>query len=188
MIQKDYQDYTKDYQKPYPENNNSTGSRDFVMGALIGGVVGAATALFMAPKAGKELRNDLNVQAKNLTEKTEKLRQAAMDKGGSLAVTAKEKTSAVTDLVTNKSADLMNKVKSMKQNNGNSDTSSSEDNSGVGSDFSAESTSNDYTAANVGNSTADATSSSSTTAGKNAAQLKLDETKKAFEETENRYN
>ncbi|RFU66251.1 YtxH domain-containing protein [Peribacillus glennii] len=187
MIQKEYQEYTRDYQKPFQEQNNATGSKDFVIGALIGGVVGAATALFMAPKPGKELRSNLNVQVKNLGDKTEKLRQAAMEKGGTLAETAREKRSAVTEMVTNRSADLMDKVKNMKQNGGDSDSSAASD-SGVGSEFSAESTADDYTAADMGTETADASSSSSTTPGKNAAQLKLDETKKAFEETEKRYN
>ncbi|MDQ0220324.1 YtxH domain-containing protein [Peribacillus cavernae] len=187
MTQKEYQEFTRDYQKPYQEDSNSINSKDFIIGALVGGMVGAATALFMAPKSGKDLRNDLNVQAKNLSEKTEKIRQVAMEKGGSLAETAKEKTNVVTDMVTNKSADLMTKVKSMKPNSGESDSTLSND--GSVSDYStSKAPTTDFTAADRDISTADATSSSSTVPGKNAAQLKLDETRKAFEETENQYN
>lgn len=44
-------------------------SKDFLIGTLIGGIVGATTALFLAPKSGKELRDDLNTQANALKEK-----------------------------------------------------------------------------------------------------------------------
>lgn len=82
---------TKDYQKSYEDERDSINSKDFMIGALIGGMIGAATALFMAPKTGKELRNDFNEQARNISEKTERLRQTAMEKGTVLADTAKEK-------------------------------------------------------------------------------------------------
>ena len=44
-------------------NDNNMNTKDFVIGALIGGIVGAASALLLAPKSGKELRQDLNHQA-----------------------------------------------------------------------------------------------------------------------------
>ena len=43
-------------------------SSNFVLGALVGGIVGAATALFLAPKSGKELRGDLSEQSSALME------------------------------------------------------------------------------------------------------------------------
>ena len=38
-------------------------TKDFLIGTLIGGIVGATTALFLAPKSGKELRSDISDQA-----------------------------------------------------------------------------------------------------------------------------
>lgn len=34
-------------------------SKDFLIGTLIGGIIGATTALFLAPKSGKELRDEI---------------------------------------------------------------------------------------------------------------------------------
>ena len=41
------------------EDNTNSYTRGFVVGALIGGAVGAITALLLAPKTGKELRGDI---------------------------------------------------------------------------------------------------------------------------------
>ncbi|AKG04079.1 MULTISPECIES: YtxH domain-containing protein [Salimicrobium] len=42
------------------QNQNQGNSKDFILGTIIGVLIGAATALFVAPKSGKELREDLN--------------------------------------------------------------------------------------------------------------------------------
>ncbi|GIP33790.1 YtxH domain-containing protein [Paenibacillus sp. J2TS4] len=47
--------------------------RDFVIGALVGGVIGAVTALLFAPKSGRELRSDLADQAQQLGDKTKQI-------------------------------------------------------------------------------------------------------------------
>ncbi len=44
-------------------------TKDFLIGTLVGGIVGATTALFLAPKSGKELRSDISEQAYNAKEK-----------------------------------------------------------------------------------------------------------------------
>jgi gas vesicle protein len=41
-------------------DQDSTGSGMFVLGALAGALVGAGVALLMAPKSGAEVRNDLS--------------------------------------------------------------------------------------------------------------------------------
>ncbi|MBM7692925.1 gas vesicle protein [Peribacillus deserti] len=97
----------------YRENRENINTKDFLIGTLIGGIVGAATALFMAPKSGKELRGDLNTQTTNLLDKTEKIRQTAMEKGTQIAGVAKDRTNTITETVTSTSQNLMNKVKTM---------------------------------------------------------------------------
>ena len=87
-------------QRTYEEDRNSINSKDFMIGALVGGIIGAATALFVAPKAGKELRNDITEQARNISEKTDKLRR-------DITETAKEKTSTVSEVVSTKSAEIV---------------------------------------------------------------------------------
>lgn len=61
--------------------NESSNSRDFITGAIVGGLAGALAAFLLAPKSGKELRGTLNEQTSTLVGKTDKLRETAMTKG-----------------------------------------------------------------------------------------------------------
>lgn len=187
MTQKEFA--AKDYQKSYEDERDSINSKDFMIGALIGGMIGAATALFMAPKTGKELRNDFNEQARNISEKTERLRQTAMEKGTVLADTAKEKTNSVTEIVSNKSSNIVNKVKSLKTGKENGDaaddtTNSSNKDIDVTGTTDAPIVSVETNFANGNDS--ENNSADPTSGNKNAAKLKLDEAKKAFDETESK--
>lgn len=42
----------------------------FLLGALAGGVIGSITALLLAPKSGKELREDITLQAQKVGDST----------------------------------------------------------------------------------------------------------------------
>lgn len=55
-------------------------SKDFFLGALIGGVIGATAALLLAPKSGKELRGDISQQYSVLKEKQDELQQRLLGK------------------------------------------------------------------------------------------------------------
>ncbi|MGB2991927.1 MAG: YtxH domain-containing protein [Paenisporosarcina sp.] len=88
---------------PLYNSNDEVNSKDFLIGALVGGIIGAATALFLAPKSGAELRGDVTTQATHLKEKT-------VD----LSSTAKEKTSQLSSQLKEKSGPLVDKVKSIK--------------------------------------------------------------------------
>ncbi|EIT85487.1 general stress protein [Fictibacillus macauensis ZFHKF-1] len=87
-------------------NNNNAGinSKDFLIGALIGGFVGAASALLLAPKSGKELRSDINEQASTV-----------MDKGSEWTSIAKDKSSTIAKAVTEQSTQVAGKVKELSQ-------------------------------------------------------------------------
>ncbi|MCH7322437.1 YtxH domain-containing protein [Solibacillus sp. MA9] len=76
-------------------------AKDFIIGALVGGIVGAATALLLAPKAGSELRSDVAIQAVTLK-----------DKGIELSGTAKEKTVQLSSQLKEQSTTIVEKVKS----------------------------------------------------------------------------
>lgn len=88
---------------PIYNSNDDVNSKDFLIGALVGGIIGAATALFLAPKSGAELRGDVSTQATHLKDKT-------VD----LSSTAKEKTSQLSSQLKEKSGPLVDKVKSIK--------------------------------------------------------------------------
>lgn len=187
---------TKDYPKEYPREyqnygkntddrgynyqQNDSGGGSFLFGAIVGGLVGAATALFLAPKSGRELRSDLNNQARILNDKTEKIRQTAMEKGTELVEVAKSKTgtitdtvtkqaSTITDTVTKQASTIMNKV---TPNNTTEDMSAGDE--GIVSETETVTISSNHNHQSAQPS--------------DVAKLKLEEAKKAFEETENRYN
>ncbi|MFC7373344.1 YtxH domain-containing protein [Fictibacillus iocasae] len=76
-------------------NNQGIDSKDFIIGALVGGIVGAASALLLAPKTGKELRGDLNEQAILLKDKGNEFSQLAIEKSNSIVKTVSEQSNQV---------------------------------------------------------------------------------------------
>jgi gas vesicle protein len=85
---------------------NEGSSNSFLLGALIGGIAGAAAALFLAPKTGKELRNAVTNQAGSLMDKTIELRGSVKNKSNELAT----KTSSLSQGLVQQSSDLLKKV------------------------------------------------------------------------------
>jgi gas vesicle protein len=92
-------------------NKENHTSKNFIAGAFIGGVVGAAAALLLAPKAGKEFRSGLNDQMNNLLEKTTLLSDDVFEKSNGLAAATKEKTALLSKAVVQQSKELVNKAK-----------------------------------------------------------------------------
>ncbi|TDQ39078.1 YtxH domain-containing protein [Aureibacillus halotolerans] len=85
-------------------------TKDFVIGTLIGGIVGASAALLLAPKSGKDLRNDLNEQAYVVKEKTNQFKSNAFEKGTEWRDVAKEKTAHLSKSVSEQAADIRKKL------------------------------------------------------------------------------
>ncbi|PKG24958.1 YtxH domain-containing protein [Niallia nealsonii] len=143
----------------------NSGSKDFLLGAIVGGVVGAAAALFLAPKPGKELLNDMNGHANSLKGKGIELSGTLKEKGSEYITIAKEKTDQLTTAVSKQSSSMMDK---MKGANSTEDLSANEDDASTENDQERmeEKFKSDY----------------------DEIQKKLDETKKAFDETESKYN
>lgn len=75
-----------------------------VKGMLIGGVIGAAASLLMAPKSGSALREDLSNAMNSLGDKTR-----------DLASTLKEKTINAADTISAQAAELSEKAQEGKQ-------------------------------------------------------------------------
>lgn len=84
-------------------SKDEVNSKDFLIGALVGGIIGAAAALFLAPKSGRELRENVSNQAIQLKDKT-------VD----FSSTAKEKTSQLSTQLKEQSGQIVDKVKSLK--------------------------------------------------------------------------
>ncbi|MFS0658556.1 YtxH domain-containing protein [Niallia alba] len=144
--------------------NESSSSKDFLFGAFLGGIVGAATALFLAPKPGKELLQDLNGQAGVLKEKGIELTDTVKEKGSEFISIAKDKTDQLSNVVTKTSVDIMDKVKNTKGQENTSDRF--DELKEQASDLSTSLKSTEF----------------------DEIQQKLEETKRAFDETESKYN
>ncbi|RSD27881.1 YtxH domain-containing protein [Mesobacillus subterraneus] len=142
---------------------SSSNSKDFVTGAIVGGLAGALAALLLAPKSGKELRGTLNEQTSTLKTK-----------GVDLASVAKDKASGLKETVSQQSSTIVNKVKDMTNKNGET----SQDAGGPEGELQE-----------VPTSMAETSSMAQThTATGEEIQKKLEETQKAFDETESKLN
>lgn len=147
------------YETSQNRNEESINAKDFLIGALVGGIVGSLTALLLAPKSGRELRSDLNNQAYQLREKTDHLRDSALVKSNEIASTVKDKTVSISKTVSKQSTDLVSKVKGLK---GGTSENESEEANPVDQLFEKNLQSD--------------------------IQQRLEETKKAFDDTENKIN
>ncbi|MGN7478035.1 YtxH domain-containing protein [Solibacillus silvestris] len=96
------QDYTQLNDSIYDDEKIHV--KDFVIGALVGGIVGVATALLLAPKTGSELRNDVAVQAVTLKDKSIELTDTAKEKTAQLSTQLKEQSSSLVEKVKAKTA------------------------------------------------------------------------------------
>ncbi|NHM30628.1 YtxH domain-containing protein [Neobacillus terrae] len=110
MAGKDYETRENNNQM---KNESSMGSREFMVGAVIGGLVGAAAALFLAPKSGRELRDTINQQAGSVKEKTVQLKDNVVSKSTDIVNMTKEKSASITQTVTQQKDNLLNKAKSL---------------------------------------------------------------------------
>jgi gas vesicle protein len=88
------------------ENKEQTSTKDFLIGAILGGVVGAATALLLTPKSGQALRNDFNEQVDSLKNKTNHLKVIASKRGNELIAATKEKTVQIKTITIDKGTSI----------------------------------------------------------------------------------
>ncbi|MDQ0196968.1 YtxH domain-containing protein [Neobacillus ginsengisoli] len=95
------------------QNKKAGTSNSFLLGAIIGGMVGAAAALLFAPKSGKELRNSINNQTGPLVEKTIQLRENVVNKSNEIVT----KTSSLSQGLVQQSTELLNKAKKVTKPN-----------------------------------------------------------------------
>jgi gas vesicle protein len=78
-------------------DRSSDGSGNFVMGLLVGAVVGAGVALLFAPKKGADLRNQLADQAGALTNQAQEGYRKAADSAGQWADRSKAAAGELAD-------------------------------------------------------------------------------------------
>ncbi|MEC0230199.1 YtxH domain-containing protein [Paenibacillus alba] len=79
--------------------SNEKKGKDLLIGAVVGGVLGAATALLFAPKSGRELRSDIAGQAQAVSDKTVQIASTVSQKTQGVVGKAKDAASGVVDAV-----------------------------------------------------------------------------------------
>lgn len=84
-------------------NREKESSSGFLLGAIVGGVLGACAALLFAPKPGRELRQTLGSQAGSIADKTSPLRESVKSKTISLSQGLAQQSSGLLNKVTGKS-------------------------------------------------------------------------------------
>ncbi|WP_318507970.1 YtxH domain-containing protein [Bacillus sp. T3] len=137
------------------EETDKGGTKDFLLGAMIGGVIGAAAALWLSPKSGTALRESVTNQTAVIKEKAGNLQ--LKEKVSDIAQMTKEKTNTLTQTITQQSSEALAKIKGI--------------NRGAESEVLDENP-NEIT----------------DNGGLDSIQKMLEETKKAFDETEKKLN
>ncbi len=77
--------------------NESSGSGMFLLGAVAGALVGAGVALLMAPKAGTEMRQDLNAGWSSLRDAAARRYREMADRAGVQLENIEEKADQLAD-------------------------------------------------------------------------------------------
>ena len=146
------------------KEETKTNSRDFIVGAFLGALAGAAAALLFTPKSGRELRSTINGQTSSILDRTDELKDRAVNKSNEFASAAKEKANTVVHSMSQQSSELLKKVKEQRHFN----ERDIEDPASTSKDEETQSRPYASTSEEI--------------------QRKLEETQKAFDETEMKLN
>jgi gas vesicle protein len=92
----------------------STSSKGFLLGALTGAVIGSITALLFAPKAGKELRQDIAEGAHKVGDTTARLAHQVGETTGRIAKEVGGSASEIADRAKNAASTVVSSVKSWR--------------------------------------------------------------------------
>jgi gas vesicle protein len=91
--------------------SNNVDGKDFIMGAIVGGLLGAMAALLLAPKSGRELRQDITEQYGTISEKTQQLASTVSEKTQQIASTVGEKTANIAKTASTHTSEWVEKAK-----------------------------------------------------------------------------
>ncbi|RCW45585.1 YtxH domain-containing protein [Paenibacillus prosopidis] len=100
-------------------------TKGFLLGALAGGVVGSITALLLAPKAGKELRQDISANAQKVSDTTVKVAGQVSDTTGRIAKQIGGQAVQIADRTKQAAGSVVSSVKGWTKTNGASEVTDS---------------------------------------------------------------
>lgn len=89
--------------------------KDLLIGAIVGGLLGAATALLFAPKSGRELRIDITDNAKAVSDKTVQLANSVTQKTQEVAKSVSTTTSDFVGKAKDTATNVVDTVRSWKE-------------------------------------------------------------------------
>jgi gas vesicle protein len=92
-------------------SDNNMNGKDFLLGAVVGGVIGAITALLLAPKPGEELRADIKDTVNTVTSRTQELAGQVSDRSQSIARNVSERSQVIAKNVGIHTSELVDKAK-----------------------------------------------------------------------------
>lgn len=86
-------------------------NKDWMIGAVVGSVLGAVTALLLAPKSGRELRNDIMDGYQQVSEKTQRLAGDVAEKSKQIFAVVSETSQTTIETIGRHTSDWASKVK-----------------------------------------------------------------------------
>ncbi|MDE5413357.1 YtxH domain-containing protein [Alkalihalobacterium chitinilyticum] len=90
--------------------------KNFALGTVVGGVVGATAALLTAPKSGEELRKDIQNELAEGKNKTEEVTNEIKEKMSELSEIINDSSSNVSQTVKQKSEQVINEAMELLKN------------------------------------------------------------------------
>ena len=95
--------------------SNEKKGKDLLIGAVVGGLLGAATALLFAPKSGRELRSDIAEQAQVVSDKTVQIASNVSQKTQEVAKTVSTTTTELYGKAKDTAVNVVDTVRSWKE-------------------------------------------------------------------------
>lgn len=96
-------------------SDNNMNGKDFLLGAVVGGIIGAVTALLLAPKSGSELRADIRDTASTVSTRTQEIAQQVGERSQTIARTVGTHTTEWVDKAKELAGTVADEVKNWKE-------------------------------------------------------------------------
>jgi gas vesicle protein len=95
------------------EEVEENSARDFLIGGIAGGIVGAAIGLLLAPKAGEELRHDIIEKYDDVSDTTQAFAKRTQSKANKWIDLARQVVDDLTEEAHDKGEDLVDRAKGL---------------------------------------------------------------------------
>jgi gas vesicle protein len=94
--------------------SSTTKNRGLLLGTIIGGAIGAASAFLLAPKTGAKLREDIVTKYRNINDKMQQMTSNVGDKTQEMASSVGQKAHSLANNVSDHTSKLADRVSEVK--------------------------------------------------------------------------